>query len=394
MIARHSRFQRVILRAALLVTSVVVVVAVCEFFARLAEPSKHYVWPPNMEKVFLPAPEHMPGIFGPSRFSINSDGIRGDELPSQSTLNILCIGGSTTECLYLDQSETWPHLVQVQLQEKLRPQQQVWIGNIGMAGRRTREHLLQMQKLLPELDRVDAVILLVGCNDIMRRLAEDDKYEPDILTSQQGEDAVLDRAFAQRPRSSSLWPPQKAALSRYLRAAKNLVQSKLHIEDEIGEVYQIRRARRASSTQIRNELPNMSSGLAEYSRNLSGIAQCAETRGVRLILMTQPSLYRDDLTAQEISTLWMGGIGPLSAEPGQGYYSVEALEEAFRMYNQALRTFCEEESIELIDLEAVIPKSTAVFYDDVHFTEHGAAEVASVVAEYLLSASPPGNPVQ
>ena len=57
--------------------------------------SKYCVWPPKMQKVFQPTPGTMPGVSGPTRFLVNSDGIRGDELTQERSYRILAIGGST-----------------------------------------------------------------------------------------------------------------------------------------------------------------------------------------------------------------------------------------------------------------------------------------------------------
>ena len=96
---------------------------------------------PGLRKVFHPDPDILPGVGPEAHFTINSLGIRGPELSSDpSVYKILCIGGSTTECLYLDDCKTWPHLLMLQLNqsEYLRP---VWVGNMGYSGFSSRMHL-------------------------------------------------------------------------------------------------------------------------------------------------------------------------------------------------------------------------------------------------------------
>ena len=106
----------------------------------------------------------MPGIEGESRFTVNSLGIRGPELPPrEAAYRILCVGGSTTECLYLDDTESWPHLLMEMLSQQ-RYRQPVWVGNIGMSGYSTVHHL----KFLSEDDlrkQIDCVLFMVGAND-------------------------------------------------------------------------------------------------------------------------------------------------------------------------------------------------------------------------------------
>jgi hypothetical protein len=71
-----------------------------------------YFWPPNLKKELQPNSSIFSGIEGNSYFVTNSIGFRADELPKESCKQIIAIGGSTTECYYLDQSETWTDLLQ------------------------------------------------------------------------------------------------------------------------------------------------------------------------------------------------------------------------------------------------------------------------------------------
>ena len=118
------------------------------------------VWPPHLNIVFRPDPDILPGVQGDARFVINSSGIRGDELADDQNYRILAIGGSTTECAYLDQGETWPYLLQNRLARVMG--QKVWVGNVGKSGMNTRDHILHTKYLLPQFPKIDAVLLLVG----------------------------------------------------------------------------------------------------------------------------------------------------------------------------------------------------------------------------------------
>lgn len=100
------------------------------------------MWPPNIHRVFNLDPRVLPGVEGETNFIVNSEGIRGDEFIPQDDYRILAIGGSTTEDLYLDQTEAWPQVLQSQLNDdNIR---RVWVGNVGKSGRNTRENVLQM----------------------------------------------------------------------------------------------------------------------------------------------------------------------------------------------------------------------------------------------------------
>ena len=108
--------------------------------------NKFYVWPPNLEILFDPAEDCFVGISGKSRFVTNSEGMRGDDYHAEYSCKIITLGGSTTECLYLDQKESWPYLLQDKLSRGIR--KPVFVGNIGMSGRSTDVTVLQLQHLI------------------------------------------------------------------------------------------------------------------------------------------------------------------------------------------------------------------------------------------------------
>ena len=62
----------------------------------------------------------MPGIQGQIKLSVNRYGLRGpDTILEDNDLNILCVGGSTTECLYVSDESTWPWRLQNKLEVEL-----------------------------------------------------------------------------------------------------------------------------------------------------------------------------------------------------------------------------------------------------------------------------------
>jgi hypothetical protein len=153
---------------------------VAEVMLRLFLPSsnQYYLWPPNYSTTLTPEARFIPGIGPLARIQINSKGVRGPEWsPSRAEeYRILTIGGSTTECLYLDQAKTWAALLQAGLGSTI-DNRQVWVGNLGKAGLNTRDHLTLMQLAIDQYD-VDAIVMLVGGNDMVHRLLEGDRYDP------------------------------------------------------------------------------------------------------------------------------------------------------------------------------------------------------------------------
>jgi lysophospholipase L1-like esterase len=245
----------------------------------------------------------MPGIEGESRYITNSQGLRGDEFSDSQQYRILTIGGSTTICTYLDESEAWPHL----LQEKLNSLKScsVWVGNAGKSAANTRHHLMLMKYLLPQFPKIDALIILVGANDLSHRLGSDTDYNPNFLNQADAEGKQILLSFDTTPYGFSLSPRwssiKSTALGGLARQAKHLYSSQISgvVEDEAGKSYIKWRENRKNASEILETLPDLNPALEEYGRNLNTLINLAQANGVRLIFMTQPTMWRKDLTPQE-----------------------------------------------------------------------------------------------
>jgi lysophospholipase L1-like esterase len=328
----------------------------------------------------------MPGVSGDSEFITNSIGVRGDEIAPQHAYRILAIGGSTTLCGYLDQSEMWPHLLQETL-NRSNPNKETWVGNGGVSGLTTRHHLVALQHLpLKEL-KIDAVILLTGVNDLSRRLSHDRDYDPDFLERPEAKGELLAETFTGTYDSYSEDPFYKrTATWQLLRRAKRLM-SKGNVEDVDGRIYVTWREHRRRATEIRNELPDLSAALGEYTRNVSQIIDVVQEKSIRLIVMTQPAMWKPGLPQNLESLLWLGGVGDFQKDSGKPYYSAAALEKGMKAYNDALLRICRERQVECLDLASMLEKDTTVFYDDVHFNESGSRKVAEALARHMLDRS-------
>lgn len=386
------RGRRALLRASAIVFSTLAALLFGEIVLRtlLPKADEYYVRPPHMRRVFRPVPTVMPGVSGESRFMTNSMGLRGDELTRDVGYRVLAVGGSTTECLYLDQDEAWPQLLQSRLDDAPRGRK-VWVGNAGRSGLNSRDHVVQLKHLLNRYEDVDAVVLLVGVNDLASRLRQGESYDPDFMSRADAEPVLLRRSFSVVP-DPSLPFYKKTALWRLLRDAKAAARPTRYadgeVQDEAGKLYVTWRERRRDAPALRGTLPDLTTALEEYARNLDTIIGLARAKSVRLILVTQPTLWRRDMPAELSGLLWMGGVGDFQREAGKEYYSAGALEEGMRLYNETLLKTCRERGVECFDLAAVVPKDTSAFYDDCHFNENGARLVAESIAGYMKSTTP------
>lgn len=388
--ATTRRLPRPILLLGGLLSAGIVLLVAAELFARTQVPAHDdfYVWPPRTERVFRPRSDIMPGISGTSVFRINSIGLRGDEPPADDAYRILTVGGSTTECLYLDQGEAWPQLVQELLVEATGTA--AWVGNAGRSGHTTREHVLQVEHLVEQDPAPDLLILMAGVNDLGKRLSRGDDYDPGAMRSPEFRKSLRRAAFSVVPNGpeSHLPPHKQTALFRWLRDLKDSVLPDPRTQQETGEVYLDWRRRRSEPAAVLDELPDLGPALQEFDENLSLCVRAATARGVRVLLLDQPYLWRADLEPELVALLWMGGIGEYYRLDRPTYYSPRALAEGMARYNAVVRRVAEREGVEFLGVDAAVPRTGAMYYDDVHYTEAGSLRVAERVTEYLLSRAP------
>jgi lysophospholipase L1-like esterase len=390
---RRMSFKGTVAAVALVFSSLVLTLGAAEFVLRLATPSGFFIWKPHVSRTLHAAPGVMPGVSGASRFMTNSQGLRADEPTDQAAYRILTLGGSTTECLYLDQTETWPQLMQDALNAAGKGLQ-TWVGNAGMSGRNSRHHVMAMRHLPLQEMKVDAVVLLAGINDLSIRMSQADAYDPLALQKPEVESRLVQETFLGLARGDEREPWLKRTvlwqLLRGLRARFTAAPATRGVQDDAGAIYNVWRKHRREAGQVIPALPDLAGALDEYSRNLKEVAALARAKSVRLVLLTQPTMWRPGLPAELDALLWFGGVGDFQSVAGQPYYAVDALAEGIQRYNEVVLQTCASERVECIDLSS-LPKDTSVFYDDVHFNEAGARTVAAIVAAHF-QARPPFTP--
>ena len=351
----------------------------------------YYVWPPNLRKVSKPTQGTMPGVDGLANFNVNSDGIRGDEISPENKYRILAIGGSTTECLFLDQEKSWPYALQNKLNAQHHSKSIIWVGNAGKSGLSTREHLMHMKYLLPQRFGIDAVIILAGSNDMIRRLIEDKKYDPNFQDNYEyWKQRLIRGAFSVTPYFQGKYRFRsgyydESAIGSLIRNTREIYSRREMIQDEAGNMFVNLRNMRKGASEVVEDLPDLTSGLEEYKKNLNVIIDIAKIQSVRIVFLTQPSLWKKDMTEQEKALIWSGWIESLKSKR---YYSETALMRGMQAYNDALLQVCQVRGVECIDLAKMLPQNSSIFYDDVHFTNKGSLMTAEIVSKYLNQNTP------
>jgi lysophospholipase L1-like esterase len=352
-----------------------------------------YVWPPNYscrltpanptgitQEIFSPTirstnpsslkPANLVGVAPEGRFSTNSLGIRGPEFSPADTYRILCVGGSTTECLYLDDARTWPAVLMQILRER---EPGVWVGNVGRSGTTAPQHALLLSQL-PEARQVDCWVVLCGINDMGQQFNG---------TYAEATANAFGHTFAYwRPGSEFRRPLQR---NLYTFALVEAVCKRILVTFRGGRavVHQDAQAvwvaeqqeKRKAGTKIAVDVDPQ--WLQEYQTQLQKMIELARRWDKRLIFMTQPTIWARQMD-EKTDALTLGG----RLADGQ-YVANAARAKGMELYNQVMRDLAVREGIELVDLAATLPKTTEVFYDDCHFNDNGAKMVAAALAEQV-----------
>lgn len=123
-------------------------------------------------------------------------------------------------------------------------------------------------------------------------------------------------------------------------------------------------------------------GIKSFKNNIKTLAELAKNDGATLILMTQPNIYKEKMTNEELKSLTM-----LNKEAiGDGIrWAYKTAFSGINKYNDAIRELARELNTPLIDLDKAVPKSAEYFYDDVHYTSKTYDLISSYLSDELLN---------
>ena len=288
----------------------------------------------------------------------NSLGWRGAPPPAdfQNYLTLITVGGSTTECFYLTDGHTWPDLLGRDLSRHFH---RVWINNAGLDGATTYRHLIMLEDYLVRL-RPKVVLLLIGINDVgAGDLAGLEARQGPYLKH-------LGRSLLHRSEVYALGQN----LYRYLVAQSrglHHTEIDLHRSEALAHLPAAAMAQTVQDYQA-NSLPF-------FAQRVAKLIQVCREHGMEPVLLTQPTLYGpglDPVTGVNLATLKLGdGLN--------GALMFRVVE----LYNDATRQAAARYGALLIDLARELPRTSAFYYDYLHYTESGAAAVAAVIDRRL-----------
>jgi lysophospholipase L1-like esterase len=284
-------------------------------------------------------------------------GFRGEPPPPdlQDYLSIITIGGSTTECFYLSDGQTWPDILGRKLSRTFR---QVWLNNAGLDGATTYRHLILLEDCLVPL-KPKVVLFLVGINDV---------GQGDIA-AREGRKAGLGHWLKSLSHQSEVYSLGQNLYHYYVAQSRGLH----HTEIDYRAAGSLPRIAPEIARQTLEDYRDHS--LPFYRRRLEKLARICREHGIVAVFLTQPTLYGpgiDPITGVDLEQIKLG-------PDLNGRLMFEIVE----LYNNATREVAREQGLLLIDLAREMPRNSAYYYDYLHYTEPGCEQVAAIVYQHL-----------
>jgi lysophospholipase L1-like esterase len=297
----------------------------------------------------------------------NSLGFRGPEPPAvfSDYLTVVTIGGSTTECFYLSDNQTWPAVLDNLLQSRVP---KLWLNNAGLDGHTTFGHLVLMQDYVSRL-RPKVALFLVGVNDLFA----DQPRSYDVM-----ERNSVVGAIANHSEVVAL----VLNMVRYARTSrmKSLGAMPKPINLKVPEY------RDVSAEDESALLDSQKPLLVEYESRLSRLMAVTRASGITPVLITQPALFGD--ATDDVTQADLGRVSIEIYRQMNGHIAWRMLES----YNDVTRKLGQSQNIAVIDLARQLPKSSRYFYDYIHYGKEGAQAVGRIVEQSLCPTLKAGWP--
>jgi hypothetical protein len=360
---------------------IVTVERVARWWIRRRTPYR--VWPPGMRLEVRQHTGIFPEVEPSAHLDINADGERGSEVDAREAglYRVLVVGGSSVECYALDQPTTWPGALERLLNRTTALRTlgagRVHVGNIGHSGVGAAELDLILERVLPNYDRLDAIVVMAGASTAYHWL--EDGAPPACAPFVVPEPLL----FAQHPGQEFGWNPRAWALVEIARRLRQLWFHPVDVKYNVGAWLVGGRKMRAEATQIRTSVPDSSAVLQHFEQHYRRALRRAMLHASRVLVVRQP-WFEKNYTQEESARFWHGGIGKPWKEQVSVYFSLEVINRLLSQIDGRVVAVAEELGLQHLNLRPVLDQGLRHYYDHDHFTPEGAAAAAQAIAAALI----------
>jgi len=294
-------------------------------------------------------------------YTTNNVGFRGDslEIPKPAgEMRIFIIGGSTTQCLYIDDAKSMNRVLQTSLRETF-PGRNIKVYSAAKSGDATAEHLAMLSQRIIQM-QPDMVIVFSGINDLRKSIQRYDHLHTGAI-----------KQYSPRYLFLAATDFQMGRRMYYLfrRKEKEEERELIPLKTNYNELFRIQQQTPESdSTPYINAQP--------YSVNLNSIAGICLANDVPLVFVPNQSTWNSKTDTAMRTRHWLLTCGKVR-------YKEEYLERGLDVFNDTMRAISERKNISLFDLPKVMPGSGYYFYDDCHFNNNGSIAAGKMLAIFI-----------
>lgn len=323
------------------------------------------------ERLVVSAEAGIPGMSTSRKtFSTDNVGLRGDSLAMPKPageFRIFVIGGSTTECTYLDDSEALPRRIQDHLRADGFSSRQVEVYGAAKSGDNSLDHVAALSQILIHM-QPDMIVVFAGINDLSGGIAGV-SYE-DVISPPRTRIHFADIVKELATES------QLARLAYQVLGQRSERQrlEALPLRADVQRLVAIRDSHAVSDSVLHLD-PGM------YRDNLETLAGTARAHRVPMVFMTQATTWNSEVDSTAVHWHWMTYRRGVT-------YREDVLDGEMEKYNDVMRQEGAKLGVPVFDLARELPKSTRYIYDDVHFNPAGADTTGVLLASFLVARYP------
>lgn len=286
----------------------------------------------------------------------NSWGFRGEEWnPESDRLKILFVGGSTTECYYSDDKNTWTSLYAGHLGKDFL------VNNAGLNGHSTFGHITLLSEYIRDL-KPDYVFFLAGIND--------------VAVSENGSNAFDTKLSGGNLEGFIIRLEEKSRLLNLLHSFYRSYQArKMDLADNLQWNLKDKESKyRYSEEEKQGIFRKHEEAQVAYTGRLKKLITICRSVNSTPVFITQPLLFG---TGVDPSTEVDLGRFPIYGLTGEEYA------QKLNYYNETMKKTGAENGVAVVDLARYLPHDSRYYTDDMHFSDAGAVKIAQILHDKI-----------
>ena len=273
-----------------------------------------------------------------------------DGLNDYKSVDAIFYGGSTTECLYVNESKRFPYLVQKTLNDSLKLN--LKFLNAGVSGKSSIESSFDLlSRGIPLNPKF--VFLMHNINDLALLIKSGSYWNAPITRS------IIIKSDSNKKFIELAFPNT----IKFFIKIKNLIFTSL-----IKEVDEW--------LDFENDIKDIPDNeiLSQYKNSLNNFILLAENYNIKVVLMTQANRFSpDDQLIYE------------NTNYSQRNIDIERMMKLYKKFNNIVREISKTKKLDLIDLDSLTLEKDKYIYDEVHFNSKGSENAAKIISDFMIN---------